>query len=308
MDKYLTCDVFNYNNELIGLSYIVDLGHNKYEHQYPHHYNWMFRYLHDMYKSKCNTHYTTQNIDFIKTVELIYSFPISIDDFVLIAVNIYGIYDYLKTSVKVDRFIKNIIIFHKSIKQMCISLFGVDADLYLEVLKNISNIYDSEYEFINTYNSIKTSYKIIKQYIYLKKNIIETVDKILVDIENYKLNKIKYIRNHYEKSLKHIEYALEECDVVCKLLVYIEKSKIYNTSFDNIVTNLITFNIQKYKYYISTITCPSKQFDIMFECEYKPIHDKIPNTLEDDKIICRDYKTNHINHLLHIYNETLHKH
>lgn len=103
-------------------------------------------------------------------------------------------------------------------------------------------------DFVGTICESKKLYSSSSLYLY---------DQILNKLDKYKIDKIKFMNAEYDKSMKYITYALEECDTVDKFLSSIKLIKPVNTydctNIIEIIDNLLYNNLQKYTFVISTI-------------------------------------------------------
>ena len=108
---------------------------------------------------------------------------------------------------------------------------------------------------------------------YKNKTKIESIytdyGKILTKLDNLKKTKIDFYNDEYKKNLKYIDYALEECNtsyLFMMSVIDIDDCNIdyYNMyKIDNIINNLITNNIQKHSFCISTqLNIPHVIFEI----------------------------------------------
>ena len=125
--------------------------------------------------------------------------------------------------------------------------------------------------------------------------------KIINMLDKFKYDKIKFINDTHNKFNKYIEFALEECNTTIKLLLSIEKSKIYTKQFDDMVNKITYTEIQRYKYFISLqpvippfitikfrhITC-NMLLDSIFSFEPFKITDDLENIDEFEKILCNE--------------------
>jgi hypothetical protein len=275
-----------------GIKYILPhkkyiyttIGTNKYEHQYLHHQNWIFRYLYNMYDNEI--HGSIYYLETMQIIELLFSFPITIYDFITITLHVYKTYDYLRQSTSVVNFLQKITLIYDAIrlhaKRWSIYRAFVSCpyknvyciNILLANLDRIETFYEEKFiEYTELSNKNEMNFYLD----FNKQNIMKNFDDILIKLDNYKIRKIKYIEDQHKRSLKHDEYAKEECDVVIKLLTYIETSKKYNVFNDFIVENLI-YKIPKYNYFISTnyssvtfksITSYTPTFSHGFSCEEK---------------------------------------
>lgn len=263
MTKTITSRLPSYCNTY-GLTHeIVHIGTNKYEHQHIHHFNWLFRYFYKMYDnefvgSTTNSSYPKHDdIEIIHIIELMYSFPISVHDFVTIALSVYETYDYFKTSKKVTDFITKIKIIFLLIKNRHINVrqlsFVIDnICLCVNDIKNsylfICDIFDKHLSLMRTLNYFLSV---------RRKKCCDAIKKL----EKYKIEKIEFIKEQFKQTSKHIEYALEECDMSIKLLSYIEHSNKYDVMYDNISHKILCNPVQKYNYCVSNTVLPSKYFE-----------------------------------------------
>lgn len=108
---------------------------------------------------------------------------------------------------------------------------------------------------------------------YKNKTKIESIyndyGKILTKLDNLKKTKIDFYNDEYKKNLKYIDYALEECNTSYLFMMSVIDIDDYNIDYynmykiDNIINNLITNNIQKHSFCISTqLNIPHVIFEI----------------------------------------------
>jgi hypothetical protein len=76
-------------------------------------------------------------------------------------------------------------------------------------------------------------------------NIIDRIDK-------FKYEKTNFIYDEFNKNLKYIDYALEECLLSEKILMTISNISKYDVALDKMVVTLINSNLQKHIFCIST--------------------------------------------------------
>jgi hypothetical protein len=248
---------------------IVNIGTNKYEHQYIHHFNWLFRHFYKMYDDDEITGLINMpkdnDIEIIQIIELMYSFPISIHDFVTIAISVYETYDYFKTSKKVTDFITKIKTIFLLIKNRYINVRQLNFFIIniCSFMNNIKSNYLLSCEIINEHlHKMRTiHHKLNIDIKIFNKKYHNAIEKL----EKYKIEKIEFIKEQFKQTSKHIEYALEECDTTIKLLSYIEHSDKYDMMFDNISHKLLN-NVQKYNYCVSNV--PAIKFKNIFKFTY----------------------------------------
>ena len=132
-------------------------------------------------------------------------------------------------------------------------------------------------------------------------NIYLSSMKIINMLDKFKHDKIKFINDTHNEFNKYVEFALEECDTTIKLLLSIEKSKIYTKQLDDMVNKIIYTEIQRYKYFISLqpvippfitikfrhITC-NMLLDSIFSFEPFKITDDLENIDEFEKMLCNE--------------------
>jgi hypothetical protein len=77
-------------------------------------------------------------------------------------------------------------------------------------------------------------------------------DIIIDRINKFKYEKTKFIYDEFNKNLKYINYALEECLSSEKILMTISNISKYDIALDEMVVKLINGNLQKHIFCIST--------------------------------------------------------
>ena len=114
--------------------------------------------------------------------------------------------------------------FHSCTYHLANSLIIIENIIvrYDNMIKNIKSI------FTNDYN-----------------NIIDRIDK-------FKYEKTNFIYDEFNKNLKYIDYALEECLSSEKILITISNISKYDIILDKMVVKLINGNLQKHIVCIST--------------------------------------------------------
>jgi hypothetical protein len=75
---------------------------------------------------------------------------------------------------------------------------------------------------------------------------------VLIPLDKYKQDKLKFIIDTHNKFIKYIDFALEECDTSMKLLLSIGASGKWTNQFDEMVNKIIHTDVQRYKYFISS--------------------------------------------------------
>jgi hypothetical protein len=106
--------------------------------------------------------------------------------------------------------------------------------------------------------------------------------EILNKLYNYK----KTIINKINKSIKEIEYCIEECDINMKIFLSIEKYEKYDRSFENIINNLLFSQIRQTRIFIPN------HMDISVSFEYDTDLEKINNSNLTFLIKPKYYKIN----------------
>ena len=127
--------------------------------------------------------------------------------------------------------------------------------LYHEIHSFWQIIFGNKKLRIDTINFVGTICESKKLYISSSSYLY---DQMLNELDKYKIDKIKFMNNEYDKSMKYITYALEECDTVDKFLSSINKIKPSNKhdciNIMETIDNLLYNNLQKHTFIISTIS------------------------------------------------------
>ena len=87
--------------------------------------------------------------------------------------------------------------------------------------------------------------------------------EILNKLYNYK----KTIINKINKSIKEIEYCIEECDVNIKIFLSIEKYEKYDRLFENIIDNLLFGQIRQTRIFVLNYVNISLAFEYDVDLE-----------------------------------------
>lgn len=90
------------------------------------------------------------------------------------------------------------------------------------------------------------------------KNVYNDYDKVIYELDNLKRIKTEHYKMEYNKYVKYIDYALEECETSYLFMMNFSNINNYNMHYcdikfiDNTINTLIYNNIQKYTFNIST--------------------------------------------------------
>lgn len=185
---------------------------------------------------------------------LFYEYPSSFDIFYDTIMSIFSIHDKTyKSNIHVHKFIeilKKFYNFHKIYTLSNPALLCENIDIF----SNYYNIHARHYLYANAYlmSLVKINTKTHNNLKFYKK-IYQT---IINKLNEYKMNKIKFMKLANKRMLKDFEYVAEEYDVNAKLLDSIAsisiKTNKYDSTLINICNTLLQFNIRNYKYIIST--------------------------------------------------------
>jgi hypothetical protein len=117
----------------------------------------------------------------------------------------------------------------------------------------MSELFFSTYEFVDlliTFENLIVKYNDMFNNI---KSVFTHDYNIIIDrINKFKYTKTKFIYDEFNKNLKYIDYALEECLSSEKILMTISNISKYDIALDKMVVTLINGNLQKHIFCIST--------------------------------------------------------
>jgi hypothetical protein len=129
-------------------------------------------------------------------------------------------------------------------------VFAYDRHYYviLSAIVNNKQLHDIFLFYIKDVKILLSMYRPNSPY-----NSIYTMTlNVLIPLDKYKQDKLKFIIDTHNKFIKYIDFALEECDASMKLLLSIGASGKWTNQFDEMVNKIIHTDVQRYKYFISS--------------------------------------------------------
>lgn len=199
-----------------------------------------------------------------KTISLFYNVPTNLHTFYDTIMEIYNTHELYKSNVHVNKFINVFRKYYYFYIGFIINKIRIHNDIIeciILYMKKLVPYYFYAYDCLLSYDKINQ--KTYSNLIFYKK-IYQTIIKKL---DEFKLNKIKFMKMKYEKLLKDYDFIIEEFDVNIKLLNSISnisvKTNKYDLSFEHICNTLNDLTIKKHKLIIST------RFDlILYDISY----------------------------------------